>query len=600
MCPRIDTNVWALCVWALCVCAAYQEVEDLLRTSLPAMQAVHGPHALCVAGILSLLALTHARVGMTKINDTEADPVALALRALRIRQGLFGPSAALHQQEMLTALLLTKLGDHMRAEPLFRKAYVRATCSRKTPHGLRWLLYKHMERSGNLGFERSDMPNQPKWTPDYEDLIDEEPQQVSTQLLLITKHPGSQPADIVDIVMDDIKETAGAREREEAHERDEAAQTSARSKLSMICEGTPRSSSSRGKSGEKSSGTHGRGQDATGIKTFTGTQEVEERDHLTIHTSEEQPLNESDELGYTRRSLSRPTSARSSHRSLTRRSSASSMVGSSIGTEQAREELDMLGTTVVDMMDSVFFDVVNDLPAESETGSRTPTIIDLEGVPRKLLRPLSATGNRRKPARLEGLPEGVRPQTAGPARPKSALQAIIRSTTEHDEFDDIGSAGLPRLSMTAVGRARERRRMDSIDAHDEAGNTALHAAVQDNDADAVKSLLEAGASASASNKSGNAPIHLAARAGNLRIVKLLASAVSNVNQQGQDGRTPLHFAVESGSLILVQTLCETFGTDISSQSNNGETPVHLAARVLGDNSSVSRYLTTTLDSLPAI
>ena len=52
---------------------AYQEVEELLRNSLPAMQAVHGPEALCVAGILSLLALVHARVGNV-VNGVQADP----------------------------------------------------------------------------------------------------------------------------------------------------------------------------------------------------------------------------------------------------------------------------------------------------------------------------------------------------------------------------------------------------------------------------------------------------------------------------------------------------------------------------------------------
>ena len=153
---------------------AFQEVEDLLRTSLPAMQAVHGPNALCVSGILSLLALVHARTGDMKINDVTGDPVALALRALRIRRKIFGHmSPSFKQQEMLTALLLAHLGDHRRAEPLFRKAYVRATTLGKAPHDLRWLLFQHMHRSGELGFEDGDKPKQPAWTPDYEGKIAE-------------------------------------------------------------------------------------------------------------------------------------------------------------------------------------------------------------------------------------------------------------------------------------------------------------------------------------------------------------------------------------------------------------------------------------------
>ena len=143
---------------------AHQEVEDLLRTSLPAMQAVHGPNSLCVAGILTLLALVHAKVGKTKINDVETDPAALIQRALRIRRKIFGSSAAVNQHEMLTALVLSHLGAHDNAEPLFRKSYIRATTSRKTPHRLRWLLFRHMVRSSSLAYDPDDIPKQPEWT----------------------------------------------------------------------------------------------------------------------------------------------------------------------------------------------------------------------------------------------------------------------------------------------------------------------------------------------------------------------------------------------------------------------------------------------------
>lgn len=263
----------------------------------------------------------------------------------------------------------------------------------------------------------------------------------------------------------------------------------------------------------------------------------------------------------------------------------------------------LMGTTVVDMMDDVLSDVVADFPSArlAPASAQHPEGINLEVVgTRKLLRPLSAPAFRRKPMHLEKLPAGVRPQTAS-ARPGSALHAIIRFADDDDDevLDTNGSVTVPRLSMTAVGQAR-RRRMDGLDAHDEDGNTSLHAAVRDNDTEAVKSLLEAGANASATNKSGQAPIHLAARAGHVRIVKLLAGAAVNVNQPGLEGYTALHFAVESGALGLVQTLCETFGADVSAQSNRGESPLQLATRVLGADSRVSRYLTTTMHSLPAI
>ena len=140
-----------------------------------------------------------------------------------------------------------------------------------------------------------------------------------------------------------------------------------------------------------------------------------------------------------------------------------------------------------------------------------------------------------------------------------------------------------------------------MSARDEAGNTSLHAAVRERDADAVKSLLEAGANAGVANKAGESPLHLAAAAGDLRIVKLLAATTTaSVNQHGPEGLTPLHLAVQAGSLALVQTLCETYGADVSCQSNAGETPAQLASRVLGADASVSRYLESTMYSLPAV
>ena len=218
--------------------------------------------------------------------------------------------------------------------------------------------------------------------------------------------------------------------------------------------------------------------------------------------------------------------------------------------------------------------------------------------PRGPLRPLSAPGVRLNPRRLGVLALGVRPQTAGAVRPNSALDAVLLSESDGEDHGESQTASIPRLSMTAVGRARRIR--EGINAQDEAGDTVLHLAVRDKDSDAVKSLVDARANPSISNKSGQAPIHLAAKAGNARIVKLLATAVTNINQSGADGFTVLHCAVESASLGLVQGLCETFGADISSQNNHGETPAQLAERLLGPDAPVSRYLVATMETLPAL
>jgi len=563
-------------------------------------------------------------------------------RALRIRREIFGPCAALNQHEMLTALVLVHLGQHKRAEPMFRKAYVLATSSRKTPRALRWLLYNHMVRSGKLGFVLAERPLQPAWSAEYRDMAFEEPTEEESVLALVVApdhehHPpalGAGAVDIVELVMDDIQETADARERDEAAEAAAHAAHRAQASAGSSQSDTVRStSSSRGRAmsaagrdtGSEKSGetrTSREHKDAFSTRPRSQQEAVQQEDsgvggHATTAYDRLQLDGADKEGGGGGQAADVVRSARSErmselssvhvHKGGTPRSER----GSSVGTEQANEDLDMLmGVTVVDMMDHVFSDVVAEFPSArlDHPSARRPQIVDLEYGARKLLRPLTAPGVGRKPARLQQMLAGVRPQTAGAVRPGSALHAIIRFADDDDVDEDWdgeskkdrkGILSLPRLSMTAVGRSR-RRRMDGFDAHDEDGNTALHAAVRDNDTDAVKSLLEASANASTTNKAGQAPLHLAARAGHARIVKLLTGAGANVNHAGPDGRTPLHFAVESGALGLVQILCETLGADVSAQSNSGETPLLFAVSVLGADAAVSRYLSTAMASLPGL
>jgi Ca2+-binding EF-hand superfamily protein len=664
---------------------------------------------------------------------------------------------------MLTALVFAHLGEHKRAEKLFRKSYVRATTFRKTPHAVRWLLHKHLVRSGNLGYEAADRPKLPEWTPDYTDLtvdlenlfdrmdinkngslsrnelraglIDAgyEAEDVVKRLPLLFKSmdrnedgriskyefilhfdshdkllspvyergtldnavnmgrlfdrvdtdkngllsrnelhdalmqegyefedivqrlprlfstmdndgdgkitkaefvshfdvykgfspigsPSRSPArkppggsstspprqvqsptvDIVDKVVGGIQAATEARERAEAQEAAHDVESEATGKRQQSA-GSHRSSWRPGSedSDEKEQDQGPAGPLTGGVAVYhaglVATMDFGV-DRITPSVPVSRPVSGHQIEGFE----ASATIARS--RGV---SASSSTIGSSIGTEDAREELDKLGRNAVEMVDDIFLDVIGSFPSpmESVTEFRTPQVLDNE-IPGagKLLRPLSAPGVGRKPSRLMELVSGARrPQTAGPVRHHSALKAAIRATALEDDGDEESAQdAVPRLSISAVGRARERRRLDAIDARDDAGNTSLHSAARDNDVEAVKSLLEAGANAAAANKIGEAPIHTAARAGNLRMVKLLASAVPNINQPGPEGRTALHFAVESGSLGLVQTLCETFGSDIAYQTNSGETAAQLAVRVLGSYAPVARYLSGLMTSLPAI
>lgn len=385
----------------------------------------------------------------------------------------------------------------------------------------------------------------------------------------------AETRDIVDMVLDDIQETATAREREQASS--DSAQSPRVS---------ARSASSRAGQGMQS--------DEPSVEKDSAASDERQFDESVVGQLDDEPMQGQVAV------IRQLSSSHSASRSQRRASTASSAVTSSIGSEQARDELKALGTSVVDMMDDIFADVVEEFsPNEVEASAqRHGADLPIPLQPSGALRPLSAPGVRRKPARLEALAPSVRPQTAGAVRGYSTSEAVLLSGSDEEELVGGRTTSIPRLSMTAVGRARRMR--DGINAQDEAGNTSLHLAVKEQDLDAVKSLLEAGANANIANKMGLAPIHLAAKAGNARIVKLLAPAVTNINQAGPDGFTALHCAIESADLGLVQSLCETFGADISSQTNHRETPAQLASRLLGSDAPVSRYLASTMETLPAL
>ncbi len=81
-------------------------------------------------------------------------------------------------------------------------------------------------------------------------------------------------------------------------------------------------------------------------------------------------------------------------------------------------------------------------------------------------------------------------------------------------------------------------------AGDENGNTPLHWAAQDRDADVVDTLLEAGAEVDARNSGGLTALHLAAQKNeDLEVMRALLDAGASVNAKSEAGQTPLHSAV---------------------------------------------------------
>lgn len=109
------------------------------------------------------------------------------------------------------------------------------------------------------------------------------------------------------------------------------------------------------------------------------------------------------------------------------------------------------------------------------------------------------------------------------------------------------------------------------------GNTALHAAVERDDAAEVARLLRAGADLTAVNRYGVAPMSLACARGNGEIVELLLQAGADANTALPEGETCLMTAAGTGSLRVVRALLVRGANVNAVESWKGQTALMWAA-----------------------
>ena len=125
-------------------------------------------------------------------------------------------------------------------------------------------------------------------------------------------------------------------------------------------------------------------------------------------------------------------------------------------------------------------------------------------------------------------------------------------------------------------------------ARDAEGNTPLHQAVYNDQAEAVRTLLAASkAQLDASNDAGETPLLVACGRGNLHMARMLLDAGADANRPLPDGTTPLHWAAQAGNRFLVERLLGA-GASIDARNGVGETPLLVASRA--GNNEVVRLL----------
>jgi len=123
--------------------------------------------------------------------------------------------------------------------------------------------------------------------------------------------------------------------------------------------------------------------------------------------------------------------------------------------------------------------------------------------------------------------------------------------------------------------------VDLNNARNEAGNTALHLAVIDNNLQSIVALLrEPGTNVNARNANGNTALHLAVLCNHPRsLLFLILFGIStiDINAQNEAGNTPLHLAVHSAHISIVEILLDRPDINVNVRNINGLSSMDLAA-----------------------
>jgi uncharacterized protein len=126
------------------------------------------------------------------------------------------------------------------------------------------------------------------------------------------------------------------------------------------------------------------------------------------------------------------------------------------------------------------------------------------------------------------------------------------------------------------------------------GMTALHWAALHDDADMSERLISAGADAKAANRYGVTPLLLACTNGNSAIVKMLLAAGADVNTTGPGGASALMIASRTGRLGPVEALLAR-GADVDAREQKNQTALMWAAAA-GNTEVVDALLKKGADS----
>ncbi|CAJ1327118.1 unnamed protein product [Effrenium voratum] len=174
---------------------------------------------------------------------------------------------------------------------------------------------------------------------------------------------------------------------------------------------------------------------------------------------------------------------------------------------------------------------------------------------------------------LELVCEGKLLEPSSPWTDTDAFVAVLRpfvpaSATQKDQLFRAVRGDLASL----VSLLEEPHNPNTSDRR---GESLLHAAASNVNAEFTRCLLEACADKDGEDHYGATPLHVAASKGHQEIALCLLKAGADKNRDDSQGETPLHVAAAHGRLEVVRCLLDA-GAEKDKHSNVGETALHIA------------------------
>ena len=163
-----------------------------------------------------------------------------------------------------------------------------------------------------------------------------------------------------------------------------------------------------------------------------------------------------------------------------------------------------------------------------------------------------------------------------------------RAGLQHITMPSPSKKTAPQSTWRANARAMApvKKKVDPMEVEDK--SDALTCAAMQGNTEAIRALLEQGASANAKDAIGVAPLHWGAFCGHAGVCDALIGSGAEVHSRDQEGRTPLHVAAyESHTEVLKRLLLA--GADVAAPDKMGWTPLHCA--VSNDQGAACRLLT---------